>query len=82
MNHERVLMKGQLAEAKDKLTNLEVEAKGLILIVRQYLNPYEPDITRLKIDQAASSMERLNTIHQEMVRLKKLAGELDEALHG
>ncbi len=40
MNTERLQLKGQLADVKKKYKNLDIEASGLILLIRNLVNPY------------------------------------------
>lgn len=82
MNQEVMALKGQLADYKHRLKGLDLEASGLIISIRANLNPYEEDITNLKIPEAMASMKRLLAIYTEMVSLKKHIGEMEEALNG
>ena len=77
MNIERIQLKGQLVEAKSTFKKLEVEASGLIFIVRSYLNPYEEDITKLEIEKAVVSINRINEIVQQLTLLKKKIDDLE-----
>jgi hypothetical protein len=78
MNIERIQLKGQLAEAKSKYRNLDVEAAGLILLIRSLLNPYEDDTTKQETEKALVSLTRLNEIVTELRRLKKKISDLEE----
>jgi len=78
MNIERIQLKGQLAEAKSKYRNLDVEAAGLILLIRSLLNPYEDDTTKQETEKALVSLTRLNEIVKELRRLKKKISDLEE----
>ncbi len=78
MNIERIQLKGQLAEAKSKYRNLDVEAAGLILLIRSLLNPYEDDTTKQETEKALVSLTRLNEIVTELRRLKKKISNLEE----
>ncbi len=78
MNIERIQLKGQLAEAKSKYRNLDVEAAGLILLIRSLLNPYEDDTTKQETEKALVSLTRLNEIVTELRRLKKKISNLED----
>ncbi len=78
MNIERIQLKGQLSEAKSKYRNLDVEAAGLILLIRSLLNPYEDDTTKQETEKALVSLTRLNEIVTELRRLKKKISDLEE----
>lgn len=77
MNIERMQIKGQLAEAKSKYRNLDIEASGLILLVRSLLNPYESDTTKQETEKALVSLTRLNEIVIELRQLKKKISDLE-----
>ena len=78
MNIERIQLKGQLAEAKSKYRNLDIEAAGLILLIRSLLNPYEDDTTKQGTEKALVSLTRLNEIVTELRRLKKKISDLED----
>lgn len=78
MNIERIQLKGQLAEAKSKYRNLDIEAAGLILLIRSLLNPYEDDTTKQETEKALISLTRLNEIVTELRRLKKKISNLED----
>jgi len=80
MNQEIMLLKGQLADCKHRLKELDLEASGLIIIIRTNINPYEDDITKLKIPETMASMKRLYTIYNEMNTLKRRIASMEEAL--
>jgi len=82
MNQEIMLLKGQLADCKHRLKELDLESSGLIISIRTNLNPYEDDITKLKIPEAKASMNRLYIIYNAMVELKKRIAEMEEAFNG
>ncbi|HBE45732.1 MAG TPA: hypothetical protein DDW17_09920 [Deltaproteobacteria bacterium] len=80
MNQEIMILKGQIADSKHRLKELDLEASGLIISIRANLNPYEDDITKLKIPEARVSMKRLYAIYNEMVILKKRVADMEEGL--
>lgn len=77
MNTERLHLKGQLAEAKSKFKNLDMEASGLIVLIRTYLNPFEEDLTKIEIEKALSSVKKLNSIITELKTTKKKVEDLE-----
>ncbi len=77
MNIERIQLKGQLAEAKSKYKKLDIEASGLIILVRSLLNPFEEDTTKQETEKALISLTRLNDIVQELKILKKKIAYLE-----
>jgi len=78
MNPEVAMLKGELAEAKRKYSEYDIEAKGLIAQIRFFLNPYESDVTNLKTDQALVGAKRLNFVRTEMVKLKSKIDQISE----
>ncbi len=80
MNPEKMMHKGQLAEAKHKYKELDMKASGLITLIRQYLNPYERDITKVRIREAALMMDDLEKIHDELLALRRQIDELEADL--
>ena len=77
MNTERLQLKGQLAEAKSKFKNLDMEASGLIVLLRTYLNPFEEDLTKIETEKILSSANRLNKIIAELKTAKKKVEDLE-----
>lgn len=82
MNTERLQLKGQLADVKKKYKNLDIEASGLILLIRNIVNPYADEVTSLKIDEAEAAMDRLQKIIHEMRELKEKIKQIEDALYG
>lgn len=80
MREEIMKAKGRLSEARRKRTELSLEGKGLIILLRDCLDPYEPDLARLHIPEAGANMTRLVAIHSEMRALDAHIAELAEAL--
>lgn len=80
MRDDILRAKGRLSEARRKRTELSLEGKGLIILLRDCLDPYEPDLARLHIPEAGANMTRLVAIHSEMRALDVQIAELAEAL--
>lgn len=80
MNIEKMQFQGQLAELKKKFKTIDTEASGLIILIRSLLNPYEEDLTKLEIEKAQVSMNRLNSIVLEMRVLKSKIEKMGENL--
>lgn len=70
MFNEKRELKCELADVKSKYLKLDVAAAGMILLIRNYLNPYESDTTLLEIDKAAVEMECLQKVIAELKELK------------
>ena len=78
MNIERIQLKGQLAEAKSKYKRLDTEAAALVLLIRAVLNPFEEDATKIEIEKAVVSINKLQTIIEELKSLKIKIEKLEE----
>lgn len=82
VSHETAQLRGQLAAAKREFDDADVLVQGAIIQIRQLINPYEPDPTKLNVDDALSAMERLRThVHRmrdlltQITRIKSALGE-------
>ena len=80
MRDEIMRAKGRLSEARRKRNELSLEGKGLLYLLRDCLDPYEPDLARLRIPEAGANMERLVAIHAEMRILDSQIAELEADL--
>ncbi|MDA8087609.1 MAG: hypothetical protein M0Z75_13005 [Nitrospiraceae bacterium] len=80
MNPERAMQKGQLADIERKIEDLAVKARADIMLIRMVINPYEPDLTKLKTDEALSAMKSLDRHIEDMRALRKVEADLREAL--
>lgn len=82
MRDEILKAKGRLAEDRHKRKELSLEAKGLVALLRNALDPYEPDIAHLPIPEAAANMDRLAAVHAEIAgidaRISLLESDLGE----
>jgi len=82
MNLERIQLKGQLSEAKKRLKEVSLEAKGLIILIRNYLNPYADDLSEINSAEALQSMKRLDDLLNSYKDLKDRIKELEDAIDG
>ncbi len=80
MRSEILKYKGQLAELKRKYNHLDTEASGLIIHIRSLLDPFEEDVTKLKVEIVANSAERLSKVVEEIRHLQSRIKELEEAI--
>ncbi|MBR6127944.1 hypothetical protein IKQ21_09695 [bacterium] len=80
MNPEKLQFKGMLAEAKKSFRTKNTEASGLVILIRSLLNPYE-DISKLDVEKALISMQRLQEIQEDIkaldTKIKNLESELE-----
>ncbi len=80
MRQEILAAKGQLAVYRRDLIDLEVQARGLVQLVRGALSPYEKDVTFLRADEAASAAARLAEVICKMKELKSEIAKLEADL--
>ena len=75
MRDEILRAKGRLVEARRKRNELSLEGKGLLVLLRSLLDPYEPDLARLRIPESRANMDRLAAVHEE---IRLLDSQIDE----
>lgn len=80
MNQERLILQGRMSEATRKLAGLKLEARNLISNIRMGIDPHQPDLAALPVDEAGAAMNRLQTIVYEIRDLKKQIAEMEESL--
>jgi len=74
MNMERMQYRGQLAELKYQFKELEVEASGLVVLLRNLINPFLPavELDSAKIEKAADKL------HEAVTSLKVTSDKIKE----
>lgn len=82
MKEEILLLKGKLANYKTEARNLELEASGLISMLRISLNPYEEDVSRLKVEEILNHATRLHEVIQRLRQVQTKIQQIEEDLHG
>ncbi len=80
MREEIMKAKGRLAEYRRKRGECSLEAKGLIALLRSVLDPFEPDVGRLRVPEARANMDRLADVHEEIRDLDARIAELEADL--
>jgi len=82
MKHEILQAKGQLADWKKEYRELDLQASGLIVVVRNELSPYVEDVTSLRIDQAMVALKQLEKVAARMRELQEKIKDLGAVLDG
>jgi hypothetical protein len=80
MRDELLKARGRLAEDRRRRGELSLEGKGLVILLREALDPFEPDLARLRTPEAGANMKRLVAIHAELRELDTRIDELADAL--
>ena len=80
MRHEILAIKGRLAESKRKRNELSLEGKGLLAIIRNCLDPFEPNICNLDVDCARANVLRLEVVQSELRELDAHISEMEAVL--
>ncbi len=71
MNLERTHLKAKFAENKSKLKELDLKVSNLIIVIRNLIDPYEDDVTRLETENALQAVNDLYNTVEEMKELKE-----------
>lgn len=82
MNLEIMQLRAKLAERKTRYRELEMDASNLIIAIRNYINPYEDDVTRLKTTESLQAAKQLDNVVIELKGLKIKIDDLEKALRG
>ena len=80
MNNEILKWKGRLAELKKKNKSLDIEADGLIIIIRDVLDPYTDDLKDIDTEKAYIYADRLHKLRSEYMENLSKIKELSEAI--
>ena len=81
MSNERTLMKGRLADVKQQLENIELEADNLVLTVRQKIDPLL-NFEEMDIRRAHNAMNNLAALDVEAKAKRELKAKLEDRLYG
>lgn len=80
MKDDRLRLQGQLAEHNRLYKNYDMEVSGLIILIRDLINPFENDVTRLKTGSALQSMKRLDKCVEKMKEIRDQIKEIEDEL--
>jgi hypothetical protein len=80
MKEELLKARGRLELLKRERLNLSLEGKGLLQIIREKLDPYEPNVAKLDIAEASALMRRLQDVHAKLRDADGQIAELEEAI--
>lgn len=82
MSIERQKLKGDLQDAKRRFGELDLMAQDRLIDIRNILNPYEDDLTKLDVKKAKVFMEDLVKKTEEMTSLSDKIKKMEADLYG
>lgn len=80
MREEILRARGRLAGYKKNAEDLELKIAGLILLIRNYIDPYEKK-ELLRAKEASNACAELVERQQEYIRIQKKIEELEYGIH-
>ena len=80
MRHEYLKYRGMKNELQARAMELRLEGKGLVLLLRDVLEPFQPDLTKLRLEEAMAWLKRLREIQLELLDINMRIRELEEHL--
>ncbi len=80
LKQELLQAKGLLADLDRRAGELETEAKGLVMLIRMALSPYEDDVLALKVDEALAGVSRLKDISEDLSRVRERVNDLKQQI--
>ena len=82
MNLERAALKGLLADKKKKLEEIQIRAEGLVISIRQLINPYVDFLELERLDLAAMQAQELKDLQAEAKALALEIERMEADLYG
>lgn len=67
-------IRSKLSAAQKEFDNLDILVSGGIIKIRQLIDPYQTDVTKLDVDEAFSEIERLR---ENVHRMRDLLDEIN-----
>jgi hypothetical protein len=80
MIEERLKHKAMKADLERKAGELRLEGKGLVRLLRDILEPFQPDLTVLRLEEAQVQLRRLREIQLELLEVSGRIRELEQFL--
>ena len=80
MNLEKTLLRGKLAERKQRLQELRIKADGLIVSLRLILDPYADLLELENLEAGLGQMEELVELWREAVKLSEEIKKMEKDL--
>jgi len=80
MRHEYLKYRAMKAQLEARAVELRLEGKGFVRLLRDILEPFQPDLTRLRLEEATAQLNRLREIQAELQDIDVQTRELGELL--
>lgn len=80
MRNEYLKYQGMRSELQTRAGELRLEGKGLIRLLRDIMEPFQPDLTRLRLEEAMAELKRLREIQFELLEIDARLRELEAQL--
>ncbi|HON09714.1 MAG TPA: hypothetical protein PLE24_02515 [Chitinispirillaceae bacterium] len=74
ISHEQSQLRTKLSSARKEFDDLDILVSGAIIQIRQLIDLYEKDVTKLNVDEASQTMERLK---ENVHRMRELHGQIE-----
>ncbi len=74
ISHEQSQLRTKLSSARKEFDDLDILVSGAIIQIRQLIDLYEKDVTKLNVDEASQTMERLK---ENVHRMSELHGQIE-----
>jgi hypothetical protein len=82
MNPQIMSMRIALSEAQQEFEKLDSLCSGFVILILQVINPYESDVTQLKVEEGFAAMAELKANVTKMRELKTKIDKLEKELGG
>ncbi|MBF0481281.1 MAG: hypothetical protein HQK81_06195 [Desulfovibrionaceae bacterium] len=80
MKDEIMLARGRHALLVRERRELSLEGKGLVQVIRAKLDPFEPDLAKLNVEEAEVSIHRLKDVQAKIREMDAQIREITEAI--
>jgi len=79
---EILLLRGKLQQLKKEKNEIELQAQGLIFLIRQRLNPYIVTFENMEIEEAQVNINKLHELQEKLKALNKEIEKIEAEING
>ena len=79
MREEILKVKGRIGDYRTQIKHIDLEAKGLVLIIRNYIDPFEV-LANIRHEEALESMTRFHFLLEQRKEIMARLAELEEVV--